>query len=143
MEVPRLGVKSQLQLSAYATATATRDQAASATYTTAHGNATFLTQLSKARDQTHPHGCQVGFVTTEPQRELQNLYFSLNSHVCFKGKYTWNLCFFSACLQDLFVICSSQYFDAYIPGYDFLCICFVFLASVNLSLSLYLRALFC
>ena len=39
MEVPRLGVKLEPQLPAYATATATPDRAAFATYTTAHGNA--------------------------------------------------------------------------------------------------------
>ena len=37
MEVPRLGVESELQLLGYTTATATPDQAASATYITAHG----------------------------------------------------------------------------------------------------------
>ena len=35
MEVPRLGVQSELQLLAYARATATPDQVASVTYTTA------------------------------------------------------------------------------------------------------------
>ena len=39
MEVPRQGVESELQLPAYTTATATPDPSASATYTTAHGNA--------------------------------------------------------------------------------------------------------
>ena len=43
MEVPRLGVKSELQLLAYATAIVTWDQAMSVTYTTAHGNAGSLT----------------------------------------------------------------------------------------------------
>ena len=39
MEVPRLGVKSELQLLAYSTDTATQDLShRSATYTTAHGN---------------------------------------------------------------------------------------------------------
>ena len=38
MEVPRLGVKAELQLPAYTTATATRDWSRSETYTTAHGN---------------------------------------------------------------------------------------------------------
>ena len=38
-EVPRLGVKLELQLPAYTTATANRDLSRSATYTTAHGNA--------------------------------------------------------------------------------------------------------
>ena len=39
IEVPRLGVESELQLLAYATATQRRIQAASTTYTMAHGNA--------------------------------------------------------------------------------------------------------
>ena len=46
-KVPRLGVKSELQLTAYTTATATQDQAASATYTTAHGNAGSLTHWTR------------------------------------------------------------------------------------------------
>ena len=41
MEVPRLGIESELQLPA--TATATQDLSPSATYTTAHGNARSLT----------------------------------------------------------------------------------------------------
>ena len=49
MEVPRLGVKLELQLSVYTTATTTLDpshgiQALSVTYTTAHGNAGSPTQ---------------------------------------------------------------------------------------------------
>ena len=44
IEVPRLEVKSELQLPAYATATAIWIQAVSATYTTAHGNAGSLTR---------------------------------------------------------------------------------------------------
>ena len=43
MEVPRLGVESEQQLLAYATATATQGPSRSATYTTAHGNAGSLT----------------------------------------------------------------------------------------------------
>ena len=38
MEVPRLGVESELQPLAYTTATAMPDLATSATYITAHGN---------------------------------------------------------------------------------------------------------
>ena len=53
MEVPRLGVESELQLSAYTTATAQGVQAASATYTTVHRNARSINPLSKASDQTH------------------------------------------------------------------------------------------
>ena len=43
MEVPRLGVQLDLQLPAYTTATATRIQAASVTYITAHDNSGSLT----------------------------------------------------------------------------------------------------
>ena len=43
MEVPRLGVKSKLQLLAYTTATAMPDRAASANYTTTYSNAGSLT----------------------------------------------------------------------------------------------------
>ena len=43
MEVPRLGVKSELQLLAYVTATAMWDQSHILTYTTAHTNARSLT----------------------------------------------------------------------------------------------------
>ena len=52
MEVPRLGIKSELQLLATATATATPDLSESATYTTAHSNARSFDPLSKARDGT-------------------------------------------------------------------------------------------
>jgi len=38
-EVPRLGVKSELQLPAYTIAAATRDPSHAVTYTTAHSNA--------------------------------------------------------------------------------------------------------
>ena len=43
MEVARLGVKSELQLPAYATATEMPDTAESVTYTAAHGNSGSLT----------------------------------------------------------------------------------------------------
>ena len=53
MDVPRPGVESELQVPTYITATAQQQiQAASVTYTTAHGSARSLIQLSKARDQT-------------------------------------------------------------------------------------------
>ena len=43
MEVPRLGVESELQLPAYTAPQQRRIRASSATYTTAHGNARSLT----------------------------------------------------------------------------------------------------
>ena len=54
MKIPRLGVELELQLSAYATATATPDQ--------------ILNPLSEARDRTS--WILVGLGTAEPQGEL-------------------------------------------------------------------------
>ena len=51
--VPSLGVKSEPQLPAYTTTTATQIWATSATYTTAHGNIGSFNPLSEARHQTH------------------------------------------------------------------------------------------
>ena len=62
MEVPRLGVQSELQLMAYATATATPDPSHICTYTTAHSNAGFLTHWT--RPAIKPESSQMldGFV---------------------------------------------------------------------------------
>ena len=80
MEVPRLGVQMELQLLAYPTEI--QDPAASATYTTAHGN-TSSYWVSKARDKTpHPlskardQGYWLGSQPTGPEWEL--LYFLIN-----------------------------------------------------------------
>ena len=55
MEVPRLGVESDLQLPAYTTSTATSDP--SCVYDLQHSSQQprILNQLSEARDQTHIH----------------------------------------------------------------------------------------
>ena len=52
MEVPRLGVESELQPLAYTTATPTPDSSCICDLNTAHGNARSLTQLKEAKDQT-------------------------------------------------------------------------------------------
>ena len=52
MDVPRLGVNSELQLPDYVRATATQDLATSVTYTTAHCQRWILYPLSEARDGT-------------------------------------------------------------------------------------------
>ena len=59
MEVPRLGVEMELQLSAYTTATAT------ATWGS-------LTHGARLGIKTLASWILVGFVTAEPQRELVN-----------------------------------------------------------------------
>ena len=53
MEVPRLGVKSELQLPAYATATATRDPSHICDLHHSSQQRQILNPLSEARDQTH------------------------------------------------------------------------------------------
>ena len=53
MEVPRLGVVSELQLPAYATATATRDPGCMCNLHHSSQQGQIPDPLSKARDQTH------------------------------------------------------------------------------------------
>ena len=52
MEVPRLGVKSELQLLAYTTATATQDQSHACDLHHSSWQCRILNPLSKARNQT-------------------------------------------------------------------------------------------
>ena len=67
MEVPRLGVKLELQLPLYHSH---RIQAVSATYTTAHDNAISLTHSERPGIEPASSWIVVGFVTAEPQWEL-------------------------------------------------------------------------
>ena len=69
MEVPRLGVESELQLPAYATAIATPDPNWSVTYTTAQGNARSLTHLAKPGIKAKTSWFLVGFVSTVAQQK--------------------------------------------------------------------------
>ena len=70
MKVPGLRVETELQLPAYTTATEHQIQAVSATYTAAHGNAESLTWVRPGIEPTSSW-ILVGFITTEPQQELQ------------------------------------------------------------------------
>ena len=74
MEVPRLGVQSELQLPAYTTATATAMPDPSYVCNLGHSSwqCQILNLLSKARNWAH---FLVGFVTTEPQQELRKFSF--------------------------------------------------------------------
>ena len=74
MEVPRLGAKLELQLPAFATATAMPDP--SHAYNLHHSSwqHRILNLLSGARDQPKTSWMQVRSVTTEPQWELQVLF---------------------------------------------------------------------
>ena len=65
MEAPKLGVESELQLPAYATATAVPDPSHVFDLHYSSQQRQILNPLSKARDRT-----QVMFITTEPRCEL-------------------------------------------------------------------------
>ena len=74
MEVPRLGSKLELQLPAYTMATATHGiRAASATYTTAHGNAGSLTHGLRPGIEPASSWFLVRFISAEPWWELPEL----------------------------------------------------------------------
>ncbi len=75
MEVPRLGVESELQLPTTATATATGTPDPSCVCDLHHSSWQhwILNPLSKTRD----HGYQSGSLTTEPRWELPHGYFNL------------------------------------------------------------------
>ena len=79
MEASRLGVESELQLSAYTIATAMPDLSRSATYTTAHGKAGSLTQCLRPGIKPTSSWILVGFITTEAQWELQWKEFEVHS----------------------------------------------------------------
>ena len=70
MEVPSLGVESELQLPAYATVTATHDPSLVCAYTIAHSNARSLTHWTRPEIKPKSSWILVGFVTAEPRWEL-------------------------------------------------------------------------
>ena len=86
MEVPRLGVESELQLLACTTATACGIRATSVTYTTAHGNAGSLTHWTRPGIKLTSSWILVGFLShcaglmRTPKRHCFNffLYFTKN-----------------------------------------------------------------
>ena len=69
MEVPRLGVQSELQLPAYTTATATPDLSHICNLHHSSQQCQIPNPLSEARDRTHIL-MDVRFISTEPQQEL-------------------------------------------------------------------------
>ena len=96
MEVSRLGVKSELQLLAYTTAMQHQIWAISATYTTAHSNAGFLTCWARARIKPACSWILVRFTTAEPQGELlsetpysPSLHFQLITQPFIQQKNYW------------------------------------------------------
>ena len=69
MKVPRLGVKSELQLLTYATVTATRDPSRVCNLHHSSRQHRILNPLSKVRDRTHilMDPSRVGYFTAEPR----------------------------------------------------------------------------
>ena len=63
MEAPRLGVKSELQLPTYTTATATWDRVSSVTYITAHGTTRSLTHWVRPGIKAASSWILVGWLT--------------------------------------------------------------------------------
>ena len=71
MEVPRLRVKSELQLPAYTTVTATWDPSHVSDLRHSSQQCQIPNPWSKTRNQTRVLMVLVRFIPTEPQRELQ------------------------------------------------------------------------
>ena len=82
MEVPRLGVKLELQPPAYTTATAMRQ--AGCVYDLHHSllQCQILTHWARLGIESTPSWMLVGFVTAEPQWELLFLIFYIHSSRC-------------------------------------------------------------
>ena len=72
MEVPSLGVKSELQLPAYITATATWDLSLICDLHHSSQQCQILNPLREARIESESSWIPVGFVAAEPRRDLQN-----------------------------------------------------------------------
>ena len=77
MEVPGLGVESELQLLAMPQPQQLRIWAASVTYTTVHGNAGSLIHWARLGVEPASSWIPVGIISAVPQLELQ-LYCILN-----------------------------------------------------------------
>ena len=75
MEVPRLGIESELQLPAYITAMATQIWTASSTYTTAQGNTRSLTHWARPGLEPTTSWFLVRFISTAARWELQSSVF--------------------------------------------------------------------
>ena len=75
MEVPRLGIESELHLLAYTTATAVWDPSCICDLQHSSWQLGTPYPLSEARDRTHVSWILVGFVSTAPKWELPEKIF--------------------------------------------------------------------
>ena len=99
MEVPRLGVESELPLLAYTTATAMPDLRVSASYPAAHGNARSLMHGSRPGIKPGSSWIRVAFVSSEPCWELLYILFFMFSNWKFSET---GLFFFLSCISGSF-----------------------------------------
>ena len=109
MEVPRLGVNSELQLPPYASATATWDLSPSATYTTAHGNAGSLTLWARPGIKPASSWTLVGFVTAEPPWEFHSSPISITNVKNVALEIQGQLCLTKVCLTKGIWLSSSRW----------------------------------
>ena len=84
MEVPRLGVETELQLLAYTTATVTWDP--SCTYTIAHSNTGFLTHWVRPGIKPASRVCYHWATTEAPKTASLSLFFFFG-HACSMWKF--------------------------------------------------------
>ena len=75
MEIPRLGVKLELQLRPMPQPRQRQIQATSAIYTAACGNAGSLTHWARPGIEPASSRILIGFISTELQRELLKIFF--------------------------------------------------------------------
>ena len=87
MDIPKLGVKSELQLPATTTATAILDSSPSSTYTAAQGNAGSLTHWARPGIELTSLWILVGFISAASPRELP--VATLKSILYWWGKHSW------------------------------------------------------
>ena len=90
MEVPRLGVKSELQLPACITTTGTPDPSHICDLYHSSGQRQILNLLSEARVQTRNLMVPVGFITVEPQWELLSVLIFIEMQL-YMDIYSLNL----------------------------------------------------
>ena len=74
MQVPRLGVNQSCSFRPIPQPQQCQIQTSSATYTIAHGNAVSSTHWARPGIEPSMSWILVGFVTTEPQQELQGIF---------------------------------------------------------------------
>ena len=86
-----------------------RIRAASATYTTAHGNARSLTHWARPGIKRVSSGILVRFIATEPQRELLKLIFSPCSHNFVAVQIYLHYLLELSAVMGMLHICTIQY----------------------------------